>query len=135
MNLEQAKNKSPQALKTISEAADILGLPTHVLRFWETKFDIIKPIKFNNRRYYNPKALETLKQIKSILHEQNYSIQDAITYFKNSKNNSSSLYDASLFPEKLTNKLQDEIKTENYTILIETKEKLILAKNKLNALL
>jgi DNA-binding transcriptional MerR regulator len=70
--------KSPGALRTISEAADILDVPQHVLRFWETKFHHIKPLKRNGgRRFYRPQDLEVLQRIKHLLYSQGYTIKGA----------------------------------------------------------
>lgn len=132
--MKLCKNKSDNALKTISEAAETLNIPTHVLRFWESKFNIIKPVKYNNRRYYNSSNLDLIKKIKNLLYEQHYTIAEAIMYFKNNKPNPA-LRDISLFPTDLINNNKNTIKSDNIQVLIDTKDKLILAKNKLNALL
>lgn len=72
------KDKSPNALRTISEASDQLDVPQHVLRFWETKFPQIKPLKRNGgRRFYRPQDLEVLQQIKHLLYNQGYTIKGA----------------------------------------------------------
>lgn len=84
-----AKEKSPNALRTISEASELLDIPQHVLRFWETKFSQIKPLKRNGgRRFYRPQDLEILQQIKHLLYAQGYTIkgaQKAIADFANSR--------------------------------------------------
>ncbi len=73
-----AKEKSPNALRTISEASELLDIPQHVLRFWETKFSQIKPLKRNGgRRFYRPQDLEILQQIKHLLYAQGYTIKGA----------------------------------------------------------
>jgi DNA-binding transcriptional MerR regulator len=75
---EQKKEKSPNALRTISEAAEILDVPQHVLRFWETKFTQIKPLKRNGgRRFYRPQDIDVLQQIKHLLYNQGYTIKGA----------------------------------------------------------
>ena len=72
------KEKSPNALRTISEASDLLDVPQHVLRFWETKFPQIKPLKRNGgRRFYRPQDLDILQQIKHLLYAQGYTIKGA----------------------------------------------------------
>jgi DNA-binding transcriptional MerR regulator len=69
-------SKAPDAFRTISEAADDLALPQHVLRFWETRFPQIKPLKRGGgRRYYRPDDLEFLRGLKHLLHEQRYTIK------------------------------------------------------------
>ena len=68
--------KSPEAFRTISEVSKDLSLPQHVLRFWETKFIQIKPIKRGGgRRYYRPEDIELLKGIKYLLYNDGYTIR------------------------------------------------------------
>lgn len=70
--------KSPEAFKTISEASQILDVPQHVLRFWESKFSQIKPIKSRGgRRYYRPEDMKILSTIKHLLYKQGYTIKGA----------------------------------------------------------
>ena len=69
-------NKSPEAFRTISEVSKDLAIPQHVLRFWETKFIQIKPIKRGGgRRYYRPEDVEILKGIKNLLYNDGYTIR------------------------------------------------------------
>jgi DNA-binding transcriptional MerR regulator len=69
-------DKAPDAFRTISEAADDLGLEQHVLRFWETRFSQIKPLKRGGgRRYYRPDDVEFLRGLKHLLHDQRYTIK------------------------------------------------------------
>tara|TARA_B100000886_G_scaffold239655_1_gene168060 strand:- start:1887 stop:2315 length:429 start_codon:yes stop_codon:yes gene_type:complete len=68
--------KSPEAFRTISEVSKDLSLPQHVLRFWETKFVQIRPIKRGGgRRYYRPEDIELLKGIKYLLYNDGYTIR------------------------------------------------------------
>ena len=68
--------KSPEAFRTISEVSRDLSLPQHVLRFWETKFTQIKPIKRGGgRRYYRPEDVDLLKGIKNLLYNDGYTIR------------------------------------------------------------
>jgi len=68
--------KSPTAFRTISEVAEGLNLPQHVLRFWEGKFHQIKPLKRGGgRRYYRPEDVQMLDQIKDLLHNRGYTIR------------------------------------------------------------
>ena len=68
--------KSPDAFRTISEVAEDLDLPQHVLRFWETRFNQIKPMKRGGgRRYYRPQDVELIKGIKHMLYDQGYTIK------------------------------------------------------------
>jgi DNA-binding transcriptional MerR regulator len=68
--------KGPEAFRTISEAADELGVPQHVLRFWETKFSFIRPMKrAGGRRFYRPQDLTVLKGVRILLHDDGYTIK------------------------------------------------------------
>lgn len=68
--------KSPEAFRTISEVADWLGVPTHVLRFWESRFSQVKPVKrAGGRRYYRPADMELLGGIRKLLHEDGMTIR------------------------------------------------------------
>ena len=68
--------KSPDAFRTISEAAEELDVPQHVLRFWETRFNQIKPMKrAGGRRYYRPTDVELLNGIRSLLYKEGYTIR------------------------------------------------------------
>ena len=69
-------NKSPDAFRTISEVAEDLDLPQHVLRFWETRFSSIRPLKRGGgRRYYRPDDVDLLKGIRHLLYGQGYTIK------------------------------------------------------------
>ncbi len=71
-------NKSKAAFRTIAEVAEELGVATHVLRFWETKFSQIKPMKRSGgRRYYRPDDVEVLRLIKNLLHVKRLTIEGA----------------------------------------------------------
>ena len=69
-------DKSPDAFRTISEVAEDLDLPQHVLRFWETRFTQIKPMKRGGgRRYYRPQDVDLIKGIRHMLYDQGYTIK------------------------------------------------------------
>lgn len=69
-------DKSPDAYRTISEVADELGLPQHVLRFWETRFPQIKPLKRGGgRRYYKPDDIDLVRGIQTLLYSEGYTIK------------------------------------------------------------
>jgi len=71
-----SQEKSPDAFRTISEVAEDLDLPQHVLRFWETRFSQIKPLKRGGgRRYYRPDDVELLKGIRHLLYGEGYTIK------------------------------------------------------------
>lgn len=68
--------KSPNAFRTISEVSDDIGVPQHVLRFWETKFTQIKPMKRGGgRRYYRPEDVDLLRAINSLLYSDGLTIK------------------------------------------------------------
>ena len=68
--------KAPTAFRTISEVADDLHIPQHVLRFWETKFSQVKPLKRGGgRRYYRPDDITLLRRISHLLYTQGYTIK------------------------------------------------------------
>lgn len=78
MRAKEAKTvqKSAGAFRTISEVADELAVEQHVLRFWETKFSQIKPLKRGGgRRYYRPEDVELLKNIHNLLYSEGYTIK------------------------------------------------------------
>jgi DNA-binding transcriptional MerR regulator len=75
--------KSPEAYRTIREVADSLDLPQHVLRFWETRFPQIRPLKrAGGRRYYRPDDIERLRIIKRLLYGEGYTIKGVQKLFK-----------------------------------------------------
>ena len=68
--------KGPEAFRSISEASDALGVPQHVLRFWETKFSFIRPMKrAGGRRFYRPQDIVVLAEVRRLLHEEGYTIK------------------------------------------------------------
>ena len=76
-------DKSPEAFRTISEAADELEVPAHVLRFWESKFPQICPLKrAGGRRFYRPQDLALLRGVKRLLYDDGYTIKGARKYIK-----------------------------------------------------
>jgi DNA-binding transcriptional MerR regulator len=75
--------KGPDAFRTISEAADEVGVPQHVLRFWETKFAFIRPMKrAGGRRFYRPADLDVLRTVRRLLHEEGYTIKGVQRLYK-----------------------------------------------------
>ncbi len=76
-------NKSKAAFRTIAELAEELGVATHVLRFWETKFEQIKPMKRSGgRRYYRPDDVKLISIIKHYLYDERYTIEGVQKLFK-----------------------------------------------------
>ena len=77
-------NKSKSAFRSIAEVTEDLGIAPHVLRFWETKFSQIKPMKTkSSRRYYRPDDVAILELIKELLYERRYTIEGVQKLFKN----------------------------------------------------
>lgn len=78
-------DKAPDAYRTISEVADDLDLPQHVLRFWETRFSQIRPLKRGGgRRYYRPEDIDLLKGIRHLLYGEGYTIRGVQRIIKES---------------------------------------------------
>lgn len=74
----QQPTKAADALRTIAEVSAELDLPAHVLRFWETKFPELRPVKrAGGRRYYRPRDVDLLRRIKTLLHGQGFTIRGA----------------------------------------------------------
>jgi DNA-binding transcriptional MerR regulator len=77
--------KSAEAFRTISEAADELGVAQHVLRFWETKFAFIRPMKrAGGRRFYRPSDIAVLATIRRLLHQEGYTIKGVQKLYRES---------------------------------------------------
>ena len=75
--------KSPNAFRSISEAADEVGVPQHVLRFWETTFTFVAPMKrAGGRRFYRPQDLVLLKAVKRLLHDEGLTIKGVLRLHK-----------------------------------------------------
>ena len=69
-------SKSPDAFRTIREVSEELDVPQHVLRFWETKFNQVRPLKRGGgRRYYRPEDVDLLRRIRSLLYADGYTIR------------------------------------------------------------
>ena len=69
-------SKSPTAFRTISEVSEELEIPQHVLRFWETRFAQVKPLKrAGGRRYYRPEDVDLLRRIRDLLYRQGFTIR------------------------------------------------------------
>ena len=79
--------KSPQAFRTISEVSSEINIPTHVLRFWETKFPNINPLKRSgNRRYYRPEDVKLIIKIKALLYDNGYTVKGVQKLLKENDN-------------------------------------------------
>ena len=123
--------KSPEAFRTISEVSKDLSLPQHVLRFWETKFVQIKPIKRGGgRRYYRPEDIELLRGIKYLLYNDGYTIRGVQKVIKEngakkivSKSNENNNF--TLSKDEHKNAFQNENK-QSQSMIAESKRKKLM---------
>lgn len=82
---DDKREKSRTAYRTISEVGDELGLAPHVLRFWESKFHEVQPIKQSGgRRYYRPEDMAVLSKIRTLLYDEGYTIRGVQAFLKKS---------------------------------------------------
>ena len=77
LNPQELPGIPPKRYFTIGEVAQLCEVKTHVLRYWEQEFEQIKPVKRSNRRYYQRQDVIIIRQVKSLLHEQGYTISGA----------------------------------------------------------
>jgi DNA-binding transcriptional MerR regulator len=76
-------SKSPNAFRTISEVSETLDIPAHVLRFWESKFNQIRPVKRGGgRRYYRPEDIDLLRGVRDLLYDDGMTIKGVQKIFK-----------------------------------------------------
>jgi DNA-binding transcriptional MerR regulator len=77
-------DKAPEAFLTIGEMAQRLGVKTHILRYWEEQFPMLKPLtRAGGRRLYRPSDVALLQQINDLLHRQGYTIKGARQFLQN----------------------------------------------------
>ena len=97
--------KSPQAFRTISEVSNEINIPAHVLRFWETKFPNINPLKRSgNRRYYRPEDVKLIIKIKTLLYDNGYTVKGVQKLLKENDNKNN---EKNIIKEKLSSILKD----------------------------
>ena len=97
--------KSPQAFRTISEVSNEVNIPAHVLRFWETKFPNINPLKRSgNRRYYRPEDVKLIIRIKTLLYDNGYTVKGVQKLLKENYNKNN---EKNNIKEKLLSILKD----------------------------
>ena len=97
--------KSPQAFRTISEVSNEVNIPAHVLRFWETKFPNINPLKRSgNRRYYRPEDVKNIIKIKTLLYDNGYTVKGVQKLLKENDNKNN---EKNNIKEKLSSILKD----------------------------
>ena len=99
--------KKDQAFRTITEVSDWLDTPSHVLRFWESKFSQIKPVKrAGGRRYYRPEDLKVIGGIKYLLHDKGTTIAAVKELFKSKgEKHIKEFSKEPIFEEKISNKI------------------------------
>lgn len=95
---------------TIGEVALLCDVKAHVLRYWEQEFEQIHPVKRNNRRYYQQQDILLIRQIKSLLHEQGYTISGAKQWFGSQQGSDENLRYRQLLRQTITG-LEDILKT------------------------
>ena len=111
--------KSAAAFRTISEVAGILDIPQHVLRFWESKFSQIKPLKRGGgRRYYRPDDVVLLQRIKALLYDDGYTIKGVQKLLREG-GLKTSREEAPAIPEARVEKPEAGVKAELRAILDE----------------
>ncbi len=103
--------KSVSAYKTISEVSKLIDVPSHVLRFWETKFTQVKPIKRSGgRRYYRSEDIEVLSSIRELLYNEGYTIKGAQKVLKSHLKNTGSAYNKLQAVHQLDKKSEDKLR-------------------------
>jgi len=123
----KAAEKAPSAFRTISEVADEIGVQQHVLRFWESKFSYIKPLKRGGgRRYYRPDDVELLKNIHHLLYTEGYTIKGVQKLLQKTRGNLSGAIELSAadMAEVLENNSVSEAETPNPKAFDKNREKL-----------
>ena len=112
--------KSPDAFRTIGEVSKALGVPQHVLRFWETKFPQIKPLKRSGgRRYYRPEDFALLRHIQHLLHAEGYTIKGVQKLLRERASRATAAPDAPAAAEAATCSLDPESRARATRILDE----------------
>ena len=112
--------KSPGAFRTISEVSNDLEVPPHVLRFWETKFPQIKPLKRGGgRRYYSPEDVALLRQIRQLLYNDGYTIKGVQRLLKEG-----ALKNTAQLGVAIANRLEEQKQPQNTTASSQEKDAL-----------
>jgi len=107
--------KSVSAYKTISEVSKLIDVPSHVLRFWETKFTQVKPIKRSGgRRYYRSEDIEALSSIRELLYNEGYTIKGAQKVLKSHLKNTGSAYNKLQAVHQLEKKSEDKLRLADH---------------------
>ncbi len=116
-------SKGPDAYRTIGEASKEVGVPSYVLRFWETKFKQVKPVKRSGgRRFYRPNDIKILMIIKTLLHKDGLTIKGAIEHLKKVNLSEISSLSRNLFLSRENQSGSDHYKEDIQIILDDLKE-------------
>ncbi len=115
-------SKGPDAYRTIGEASKEVGVPSYVLRFWETKFKQVKPVKRSGgRRFYRPNDIKILMIIKTLLHKDGLTIKGAIEHLKKVNLSEISSLSRNLFLDRENQGGSDHYKEDIQIILEDLK--------------
>ena len=88
-------SKGPEAFRTISEASEEVGVAQHVLRFWETRFPFLRPMKrAGGRRFYRPRDIATMKTLRCLLHDEGKSIAEVQSLYRAKRQPAANVIDA-----------------------------------------
>lgn len=119
--------KAPGAYKTISEVSVQLDVPAHVLRFWESKFSNLKPLKRSGgRRYYRIEDIQLLQSIKSLLYDEGYTIKGAQNTLKKRNSASKSAHtNAAEYPVSAIRKSVADTHLDKAEALMEEANKIV----------
>ena len=119
--------KAPGAYQTISEVSVQLDVPAHVLRFWESKFSDLKPLKRSGgRRYYRAEDIQLLRSIKSLLYDEGYTIKGAQnTLKKRTSASKSSQANVAENPLSATRQSEAEAHLHKAEALLEEADKIV----------
>lgn len=113
--------KAPTAYRTIGEVSTELDVPQHVLRFWEDKFTVIRPVKRGGgRRYYRLQDVEAIKKIKYLLYDKGFTIKGAQQAFKDSPSLEEDAHEP--YPLISAANTKSQTKNELHTIIAELKK-------------
>ena len=116
-------SKGPDAYRTIGEASEEVGVPSYVLRFWETKFKQVRPVKRSGgRRFYRPNDIKILMIIKTLLHKDGLTIKGAIEHLKKVNLSEISPLSHNLFLNRENQSGSDHYKEDIKIILDDLKE-------------
>ncbi|HEX6113189.1 MAG TPA: MerR family transcriptional regulator [Geminicoccaceae bacterium] len=128
--------KSAAAFRTISEVAGELDVAQHVLRFWESKFPQVRPLKRGGgRRYYRPEDVDLLRQIRSLLYEEGYTIKGAQKLLKSQRRaapiDGEAAAEAAATPAETRPRPRPELVPEVRRRLLELREELVALRDAL----